>query len=100
MSLIDVPGDELMRVHDLLQRTKDMMDSGPTAAMGGLVDSLGQPDLEGAARHFEKRWADGRYVLGRDLVGVRDAARSVAEAFQQTDDSTVAALTNPDQGGS
>jgi hypothetical protein len=98
MSLIDVPGDELMRVHDLLQRTKDMMDSGPTAAMGGLVDSLGQPDLEGAARHFEKRWADGRYVLGRDLVGVRDAAKSVVDAFQQTDDATVAALSSTEGG--
>jgi hypothetical protein len=96
MSLIDVPGDELMRVHDLLQRTKDMMDSGPTAAMGGLIDSLGQPDLQGSARHFEKRWGDGRYVLGRDLVGVRDAAKAVAEAFRETDDSTVAALTEPE----
>jgi hypothetical protein len=98
MSLIDVPGSELLRVHDLLQRTKDLMDSGSIKKLGGLVDALGQDELEGAARKFEKSWGDGRYVVGRDLEGVRDAAKSVADAFRQTDDATAEALTAPPAG--
>ncbi|MEV4758827.1 hypothetical protein AB0J86_27535 [Micromonospora sp. NPDC049559] len=99
MSVIDVPGAELERVHDLLQRTKDLMDSAPIKAMGHLVDSLGQHDLESAAHEFEKRWGDGRHVVGKDLEGVRDAAKSVADAFRTTDEETVAALEAPQGDG-
>ena len=99
MSLIDVPGDELMRVHDLLQRTKDLMDSQVIRSMGHLVDDLGQRTLESAAQTFEKSWSDGRYVIGRDLDGVRDASKAVVDAFQKTDDSTVDALGAPASQG-
>ncbi|MGW4464938.1 hypothetical protein [Micromonospora sp. NPDC004704] len=99
MSVIDVPGAELERVHDLLQRTKDLMDSSPIRAMGQLVDTLGQHDLESAAHEFEKRWGDGRHVLAKDLEGVRDAAKAVADAFRETDEQTAAALTEPPADG-
>ncbi|MGW3786521.1 hypothetical protein ACWD5Z_18205 [Micromonospora chokoriensis] len=92
MSVIDVPGTELMRVHDLLQRTRELMDSSPIRSMGPVVDTLGQRELEGAAREFEKRWGDGRYVVAKDLEGVRDAAKAVADAFRETDDQTAASL--------
>jgi len=95
MSVIDVPGGELERVHDLLRRTKELMDSASIRSMGAVVDTLGQRELEGAAREFEKRWGDGRYVLAKDLDGVRDAAKAVADAFWETDEQTVAALENP-----
>ena len=95
MSVIDVPGAELERVHDLLRRTKELMDSASIRSMGAVVDTLGQRDLEGAAHEFEKRWGDGRYVLAKDLDGVRDAAKAVADAFRETDEQTVAALENP-----
>ncbi|MBY8874510.1 hypothetical protein K7640_22030 [Micromonospora sp. PLK6-60] len=92
MSVIDVPGAELIRVHDLLQRTRELMDSSPIRSMGPVVDTLGQRELESAAREFEKRWGDGRYVVAKDLEGVRDAAKAVADAFRETDDQTAAAL--------
>ncbi|MEU8256627.1 hypothetical protein AB0C06_20460 [Micromonospora inaquosa] len=92
MSVIDVPGAELERVHDLLQRTKELMDGSSVRSMGPVVDTLGQHELEAAAREFEKRWGDGRYVVAKDLEGVRDAAKAVADAFRETDDQTVAAL--------
>jgi hypothetical protein len=94
MSVIDVPGDELERVHDLLQRTKDLMDSSQVQSMDHVVDNLGQRDLESAAYDFEKRWGDGRFVVYRDLDGLRDAAKAVADAFQETDEQTVNALTS------
>ncbi|MFC4020556.1 hypothetical protein ACFOW4_21805 [Micromonospora sp. GCM10011542] len=99
MSVIDVPGAELERIHDLLQRTKDLMDSAPIRSMGHVVDTLGQRDLQKAAHDFEKRWGDGRHVVAKDLEGVRDAAKAVADAFRETDEQTVNALTNPDDGG-
>ncbi|WP_422772899.1 hypothetical protein ACN28C_07995 [Plantactinospora sp. WMMC1484] len=92
MSVIDVPGAELERVHDLLQRTKELMDSSSIRSMGPVVDTLGQRELEAAAREFEKRWGDGRYVVAKDLEGVRDAAKAVADAFRETDDQTAASL--------
>ena len=95
MSTIDVPGDELMRVHDLLQRTSDLMDGASVRSMGDAVDALGHRWIADAGHGFEKKWGDGRYVLHKDLTGVRDAAKAVADAFQQTDDLTVDALTNP-----
>jgi predicted lipid-binding transport protein (Tim44 family) len=95
MALIDVPGDELMRVHALLQRTKDMMDTGLTAALGDQIAALGHEELQAASYDFERSWADGRTVVGRDLEGVRDAAKAVVDAFAQTDQATVDALTAP-----
>ncbi|GAA5192383.1 hypothetical protein GCM10023322_51860 [Rugosimonospora acidiphila] len=92
MTVIDVPGEELQQVHDLLQRTSDLMDSSPIKSMGSVVDTLGQKDLESAAHNFESKWSDGRYVVSKDLTGVRDAAKSVVDAFAQTDEQTVAAL--------
>ncbi|MEV6365941.1 hypothetical protein FXF53_24460 [Micromonospora sp. WP24] len=100
MSVIDVPGVELERVHDLLQRTKDLMDSAPIRSMGSVVDTLGQRELEKAAHEFEKRWGDGRHVVAKDLEGVRDASKAVADAFRETDEQTVNALTNPDEATS
>ncbi|MFI5934100.1 hypothetical protein [Actinoplanes sp. NPDC051494] len=90
--MIDVPGDELERVHELLRRTKDLMDSSPIRGMGREVDSLGHRGLQKAARHFEKRWGDGRHVVGKDLSGVRDAAKAVADAFAETDTAVGNAL--------
>lgn len=95
MALIDVPGDELMRVHDLLRRTKEMMGTGITRDMGDRVEALGHRELRAAGEDFERSWGDGRYVVGRDLEGIRDAAKSVAEAFAQTDQATADALTAP-----
>lgn len=96
MALIDVPGDELMRIHDLLRRTKEMMDTGITREMGrARFDALGNRTLQDGARDFERSWGDGRFVLGRDLEGVRDAAKAVVDAFEQTDQATVDALTTP-----
>ncbi|WP_433119404.1 hypothetical protein [Micromonospora sp. CA-246542] len=97
MSEILVPGAELERVHELLRRTKELMDSASVRSMGAVVDTLGQRGLEDAARNFEKRWGDGRHVVGKDLGGVRDAAKAVADAFRETDTQTVNALTAPDQ---
>ncbi|MFD0785375.1 hypothetical protein ACFQZ8_15820 [Micromonospora azadirachtae] len=100
MSVIDVPGVELERVHDLLQRTKDLMDSAPIKSMGHAVDTLGQRELEKAAHEFEKKWGDGRHVVAKDLEGVRDAAKAVADAFRETDEQTVNALQDPDEATS
>ncbi|MEV4810100.1 hypothetical protein [Micromonospora avicenniae] len=100
MSVIDVPGVELERVHDLLQRTKDLMDSAPIKSMGHVVDTLGQRELEKAAHEFEKKWGDGRHVVAKDLEGVRDAAKAVADAFRETDEQTVNALKDPDEATS
>ena len=93
MSVIDVPGDELERVHDLLQRISDLMNSNQIRNMGAEVDTLGHRDLEKAGHHFEKRWGDGRHVVGKDMEGVRDAAKAVADAFKEADEQTGAALT-------
>ncbi|PMR59982.1 hypothetical protein C1A38_16295, partial [Verrucosispora sp. ts21] len=41
-------------------------DSTSIRSMGAVVDTLGQRELEDAAREFEKRWGDSRYVIGRD----------------------------------
>jgi hypothetical protein len=95
VSLIDVPGSELLRVHDLLQRTQDLMDSGPVASMGHLVQLLGQRDLQSAGQRFEKSWSDGRHVIGKDLGDIRDASKAVADAFQQTDEAVINALGDP-----
>ncbi|MET7747939.1 hypothetical protein [Micromonospora sp. NPDC005367] len=100
MSVIDVPGVELERVHDLLQRTKDLMDSAPIKSMGHVVDTLGQRELEKAAHEFEKKWGDGRHVVAKDLEGVRDAAKAVADAFRETDEQTVNALKDSDEATS
>ncbi|MER7440375.1 hypothetical protein [Micromonospora avicenniae] len=100
MSVIDVPGVELERVHDLLQRTKDLMDSAPIKSMGHVVDTLGQRELEKAAHEFEKKWGDGRHVVAKDLEGVRDAAKAVADAFRETDEQTVNALNDSDEATS
>ena len=94
MSVIDVPGDELERVHDLLQRISDLMNSNQIRNMGAEVDTLGHRDLEKAGHHFEKRWGDGRHVVGKDMEGVRDAAKAVADAFREADEQTGAALTS------
>ncbi|MFC0109613.1 hypothetical protein [Kibdelosporangium aridum] len=98
MSLIEIPADELRRVADLLQRTKDLMGSDLVKSMGDVVEALADQKLETAAWDFEKAWGDGRYVLGRDLDGLRDASRAVADAFQQTDEQTVNALTEGENG--
>ncbi|MEU7755777.1 hypothetical protein AB0B57_24155 [Micromonospora sp. NPDC049101] len=98
MSVIHVPGAELERVHELLRRTKELMDSASIRSMGAVVDTLGQRNLEDAAHHFEKRWGDGRHVVAKDLEGVRDAAKAVADAFKEADTQTANALTAPEQG--
>ena len=59
MSVIHVPGAELERVHELLRRTKELMDGTAVRSMGSVVDTLGQRNLEDAAHQFEKRWGDG-----------------------------------------
>lgn len=95
MSLIDVPGSELLRVHDALQRVQELMASGAIRSMGNQVRSLGQRELQAAARDFERSWNDGRHVVDKDLRDVRDASKTVADAFQQVDDAVVAALEDP-----
>jgi hypothetical protein len=92
MSEIRVPVDELDKVADLLQRTKDMMGDNLIKSMGDMVEAMGDKKLRSAARDFEKSWGDGRFVLGRDLQALRDASRACADAFRETDEQTVNAL--------
>lgn len=98
MSEIRVPVDELARVADLLSRTEQLMGDSLVSSMGGMVDALGDQRMRDAAQDFEGSWGDGRYVLGRDMVALRDASRSCADAFRQTDEQTVNALVEGNGG--
>jgi hypothetical protein len=98
MSEIRVPVDELARVADLLSRTEQLMGDSLVRSMGGMVDAMGDRRVQDAARDFEKSWGDGRFVLGRDLVALRDASRTAADAFRGTDEQTANALTQGNGG--
>lgn len=98
MSEIRVPVDELARVADLLTRTEQLMGDSLIRSMGGMVDAMGDKRMRDAGRDFEKSWGDGRFVLGRDLVALRDASRTAADAFRSTDEQAANALTESSGG--
>lgn len=98
MSEIRVPVDELTRVAELLSRTEKLMGDSLVRSMGGMVDAMGDKRMRDAARDFEKSWGDGRFVLGRDLVALRDASRTAADAFRDTDEQTANTLTEGREG--
>ncbi|UIX31052.1 hypothetical protein [Streptomyces sp. GQFP] len=81
MAEIDMPGDEVARVRDLLGRVMELVE---TKASGFNAADVGPP-LERSGDNFDKKWNDGRFQLKRNGKVLRDACEAIVKAFEDAD---------------
>lgn len=87
-----VPGDELQQAQQMLDLVHDHVDIGHNTFD---FDAAFGPELShGSARHFEKKWEDGKKQLKKQITGVRDAIGDILDAMNKTDQDAVNNLDN------
>ncbi|MEU4172817.1 hypothetical protein AB0F46_38785 [Streptomyces sp. NPDC026665] len=87
---INIPGDELREAQNMLGFVHDLIDIDRHTF--DFDAAFGRDLSRGAARHFEKKWDDGKKQLKRQVKGVREAIGSILDSFEQTDRDAVANL--------
>ncbi|MFG3296860.1 hypothetical protein ACGF3G_49840 [Streptomyces sp. NPDC048179] len=92
MAEIEMPGDEVERLGQLLGRVMDLIETKPT---GFNASDVGRP-LVDAGSNFDKKWDDGRTQLKRNSKDLKDACEAIVKAFKDADDQQAAAL-DPDK---
>ncbi|MFJ9627223.1 hypothetical protein ACIRU8_05900 [Streptomyces sp. NPDC101175] len=92
MAEIDMPGDEVERLGQLLGRVMDLIE---TRSTGFNANDVGAP-LVDAGSNFDKKWGDGRFQLKRNSKDLKDACEAIVKAFADADEKMGSQLTNTD----
>ncbi|MGW2180227.1 hypothetical protein ACWCXX_19365 [Streptomyces sp. NPDC001732] len=93
MAEIEMPGDEVERLGELLRRVMDLIDTGPT---GFNAQDVGPP-LVRSGTDFDDEWKDGRVQVKRNSKDLKDACEAIVKAFDDFDRQMGASLK--DGGG-
>ena len=88
MALIQIPGDELERLSQLLSKVHDTVGNlGDLDSIldGRPSDALGDGKLIRAVDRFHGHWDDGHYQLRKETQTLSTSASDVTKAFKDTD---------------
>ncbi|MFJ1882428.1 MULTISPECIES: hypothetical protein [unclassified Streptomyces] len=81
MAEIEMPGDEVQRLGELLGRVMDLIDTRPS---GYDPEDVGPP-LVRPGTNFDDAWKDGRVQLKRNSKDLKDACAAIVKAFEEFD---------------
>jgi hypothetical protein len=88
MAEIDLPGDELERMSQLLGRVMELIDT----KSGGFDESAVGGPMASSGRHFDDKWSDGRTQLKRQGNQLKDACDEIVKAFTDQDNEQANSL--------
>ncbi|MFF3786198.1 hypothetical protein [Streptomyces sp. NPDC001933] len=81
MAEIEMPGDEVQRLGELLGRVMDLIDTRPS---GYDPEDVGPP-LVRPGTNFDEQWKDGRVQVKRNSKDLKDACEAIVKAFADFD---------------
>ncbi|MFE6495945.1 hypothetical protein [Streptomyces sp. NPDC057748] len=81
MAEIEMPGDEVQRLGELLGRVMDLIDTRPS---GYAPEDVGPP-LVRPGTDFDEQWKDGRVQVKRNSKDLKDACEAIVKAFDEFD---------------
>ena len=93
MADISIPGDDIESGRDNMRQVMELFDSSNTS-QANIAAAVGNDgNVVGAAKHFDKRWRDGRTQLKDEGQGIIDALTKVIDTFTDTDNQIGDQLT-------
>ncbi|MEL5955760.1 hypothetical protein AADR41_13485 [Streptomyces sp. CLV115] len=81
MAEIEMPGDEVQRLGELLGRVVDLIDTRPS---GYDPEDVGPP-LVRPGTNFDDAWKDGRVQVKRNSKDLKDGCAAIVKAFAEFD---------------
>ncbi|MEU9317363.1 hypothetical protein [Streptomyces sp. NPDC048295] len=93
MAEIEMPGDEVQRLGELLGRVVDLIDTRPSGYNPADVG----PPLVRPGTNFDDAWKDGRVQVKRNSKDLKEGCDAIVKAFAEFDTKMGSALK---KGGS
>ncbi|MET9921959.1 hypothetical protein ABZZ04_33550 [Streptomyces sp. NPDC006435] len=94
MAEIEMPGDEVQRLGELLGRVVELIDTRPSGYNPADVG----PPLVRPGTDFDEAWKDGRVQVKRNSKDLKDGCDAIVKAFAEFDTGMGSSLKEGGQG--